>query len=300
VRHSTFRQLEVFEAIARLGSFSRAAEELFLTQPTVSMQIKKLSETVGLPLVEQIGKKIFLTEAGRELEKTCREIFTQLDHYEMKIANIKGLKQGTLKLAVVTTAEYFAPRLLGSFSRQYPGIDLSLKVLNRERVLDRLADNLDDLYVLGQPPEELDVVAEPFLENPLVVIAPADHPLAGKKNIPLARLAELNFLLREPGSGTRAAIERLFFEHRQKLKVIMELGSNEAIKQAIAGGLGISVLSRHTLEGSQGRLAILDVEAFPIVRHWYVVYPGGKELSVIAREFLEYLKRVQKSPEGAR
>jgi DNA-binding transcriptional LysR family regulator len=218
----------------------------------------------------------------------------------MKIANIKGLKQGTLKLAVVTTAEYFAPRLLGSFSRQYPGIDLSLKVLNRERVLDRLADNLDDLYVLGQPPEELDVVAEPFLENPLVVIAPADHPLAGKKNIPLARLAELNFLLREPGSGTRAAIERLFSEHRQKLKVIMELGSNEAIKQAIAGGLGISVLSRHTLEGSQGRLAILDVEAFPIVRHWYVVYPGGKELSVIAREFLEYLKRVQKSPEGAR
>jgi DNA-binding transcriptional LysR family regulator len=296
VRHSTFRQLEVFEAIARLGSFSRAAEELFLTQPTVSMQIKKLTDTVGTPLFEQVGKKIFLTDAGRELQKTCREIFKQLANYEMKIADLKGLKRGTLKLAVVTTAEYFAPWLLGSFSQRYPGIDLSLKVSNRERVLERLADNLDDLYILGQPPEGLDVVAEPFLENPLVVIAPINHPLAKKKNIPLARVAELSFLLREPGSGTRAATERLFTEHGHRLTVVMELGSNEAIKQAIAAGLGVSALSRHAIamDSSRDRLAILDVEGFPITRHWYVAYPRGKELSIVAKEFLDYLRQTPK------
>jgi DNA-binding transcriptional LysR family regulator len=296
MRHSTLRQLEVFEAIARLGSFTRAAEELFLTQPTVSMQIKKLADDVGLPLFEQVGKKIYLTDAGRELHKTCREIFKHFSHFEMAVADFKGLKQGTLKLAVVTTAKYFAPRLLGPFCQQYPGIQVSLKVSNRERVLERLADNQDDLYILGQPPEELDAVAEAFLDNPLVVLAPAGHALAGKKNIPLARLAEEPFLLREPGSGTRAAMERLFAGRELKIKVRMELGSNEAIKQAIVGGLGVSVLSRHTLalDAPMGQLTILDVEGFPIERHWYVAYPAGKQLSIVARTFLEYLKQAPK------
>ncbi len=206
MRHSTLRQLEVFEAIARLGSFTRAAEELYLTQPTVSMQIKKLADAVGLPLFEHVGKKVFLTDARRELHKTCREIFKHFSHFEMAVADLKGLKQGTLRLAVVTTAKYFAPRLLGPFCQQYPGIEVSLKVSNRERILERLEDNQDDLYILGQPPEEIDAVAEPFLDNPLVVLAPASHPLTGKKRIPLARLAEEPFLLREPGSGTRKAI----------------------------------------------------------------------------------------------
>lgn len=292
MRHSTLRQLEVFEAIARLGSFTRAAEELFLTQPTVSMQIKKLSDAVGLPLFEQVGKKIFLTAAGRELQNTCREVFKHFAHFEMAVADMKGLKCGSLRLAVVTTAKYFAPRLLGPFCQRYPGIEVSLKVSNRERVLERLHDNEDDLYILGQPPEDVDAVADPFLENPLVVLAPADHPLAGKRRIPLARLAKEPFLLREPGSGTRAACERLFAEHRLKVNVRMVLGSNEAIKQAIVGGLGVSVLSRHTLalDAPLGQLAILDVEDFPIQRHWYVVYPRGKQLSVVARAFLEYLK----------
>lgn len=293
MRHSTLRQLEVFEAIARLGSFTRAAEELFLTQPTVSMQIKKLSDAVGLPLFEQVGKKIYLTDAGRELLKTSREIFESFARFEMLVSDMKGLKQGMLRLAVVTTAKYFAPRLLGPFCQQYPGIDVSLKVSNRERILERLADNQDDLCILGQPPEEFDAVAEPFLENPLVVLAPINHPLVGQKKISLRRLTEEPFLLREPGSGTRMAVERLFDEQGLSLRVRMELGSNEAIKQAIVGGLGISVLSRHTLalDAPLGQLAILDVEGFPIQRHWYVAYPAGKQLTVVARTFLDYLKQ---------
>jgi DNA-binding transcriptional LysR family regulator len=292
------RQLEVFEAIARLGSFTRAAEELFLTQPTVSMQIKKLSDAVGLPLFEQVGKKVFLTDAGHALHKTCREIFKHFSHFEMAVADLKGLKQGTLRLAVVTTAKYFAPRLLGPFCQQYPGIEVSLKVSNRERILERLAENQDDLYILGQPPEELDAVAEPFLDNLLVVLAPANHPLAGVKKIPLARLAEEPFLLREPGSGTRKALERLLADQGLTIKVRMELGSNEAIKQAIVGGLGVSVLSRQTLtlDAPLKQLAILDVEGFPIERQWYAAYPAGKQLSIVARAFLDYLKQAPNIP----
>lgn len=300
MRHSTMRQFEVFEAIARLGSFTRAAEELFLTQPTVSMQIKKLTDAIGLPLFEQVGKKIYLTDAGRELHQTCRGLFDHLSRFEMAIADMKGLKKGTLRLAVVTTAKYFAPRLLGPFCQQHPGIEVSLKVSNRERVLERLADNQDDLYILGQPPEELEAVAEPFLENPLVVLAPIDHPLAGEKKISLARLAEEPFLMREPGSGTRMAAERLFATHGLTMKVRMELGSNEAIKQAIVGGLGVSVLSQHTLalDAPMGQLSILNVEGFPIERYWYVASPIGKQLSVVARTFLDYLKQAPKHVEN--
>jgi DNA-binding transcriptional LysR family regulator len=211
----------------------------------------------------------------------------------MAVADMKGLKQGTIKLAVVTTAKYFTPKLFGPFCQQHAGIDIALKVSNRERILARMADNQDDLYILGQPPADIDAIAEPFLENPLVVMAPLDHPLAGKKRIPLAALADEPFLVREPGSGTRAALERLFAEKDFIPKVRMELGSNEVIKQAIVGGLGISVLSRHTLtlDPQTEQLAILDVEGFPIVRHWYVAYPRGKRLSVVAQAFLEHLKR---------
>jgi DNA-binding transcriptional LysR family regulator len=300
MRHSTLRQLEVFEAIARLGSFTRAAEELFLTQPTVSMQIKKLTDAVGMPLFEQVGKKVYLTDAGRALHTFTRELLDHFSRFEMTLADMKGLKQGTLRLAVVTTAKYFAPRLLGPFCQTYPGIDVSLKVSNRERVLERLADNEDHLYILGQPPEGLDVVAEPFLENPLVVLAPANHALAGQKKIPLRRLAEEPLLMREPGSGTRAATERLFAEHGLSMKIRMELGSNEAIKQAIVGGLGVSVLSQHTLalDAPMGQLTVLDVEGFPIARHWYVVYPAGRQLSIVARAFLDYLMQAPKLTAG--
>jgi len=292
MHHTTLRQLEVFEAIARHSSFTRAAEELYLTQPTASMQIKKLSEAVGLPLFEQVGKRIHLTDAGMALQATCKEIFAAMTNFEMLVSDMKGLKQGKLRLAVVTTAKYFAPRLLGQFCKQYPGIDISLKVSNRERLLERFSENQDDLYVLGQPPEGLDVIYEPFLDNPLVVLVPNDHPLVGKRNISLAQIANEPFIMREAGSGTRIAVERLFREHDLELRVRMELGSNEAIKQAIIGGLGISVLSRHTLalDAAMGQLTILDVKHFPIKRQWYAAYPAGKQPTIVAQTFLEYLR----------
>ncbi|MBI4785085.1 MAG: LysR family transcriptional regulator [Oscillatoriophycideae cyanobacterium NC_groundwater_1537_Pr4_S-0.65um_50_18] len=289
--HATLHQLKVFEATARHGSFTRAAEELFLTQPTVSMQVKQLTKAIGLPLFEQVGKKLFLTDAGRELFATCQEIFQRLEQLEMSVANLKGMKQGKLRLAVITTTKYFMPRLLGPFCQQYPGIDVSLTVTNHEQVVERLAANQDDLYVMSQLPENWDIKAHPFLDNPLVVVAPYNHPLAGKKKIPLERLAEEIFIMREPGSGTRRALQNLLDDHNLAVKVRLELGSNEAIKQAISGGLGLSALSRHTLvmDGSTNELTILDVEHFPIQREWYVVYLAGKQLSVVASTFLEYL-----------
>ena len=296
MKHATLRQLKVFESVARNLSFTRAAEELHLAQPTVSIQIKQLSTIAGLPLLEQIGKRLFLTEAGRELLKVCQGIFEGLSRFEMQVSDMQGVKAGKLSLAVITTAKYFVPRLLGPFCKRYPGIDVSLKVHNRERVLQSMTDNEDDLYVLGQPPEHLEVVLEPFLENPLVVLAARDHPLAGKKKISLSRLAEEPFLMREPGSGTRLATERFFGERGLKLKVRMELGSNEATKQAVAGGLGIAVLSAHTLalERSSDELAFLDVVGFPIRRHWYVAYPKDKQPTVVALAFLDFLREESK------
>ena len=298
MRHSTtLRQLELFEAIARLGSFTRASEELFLTQPTVSMQIKKLTDTVGMPLFEQVGKKIYLTEVGQELLQASKGISEHLANFEMIAANMKGLKKGKLRLAVVTTAKYFAPRLLGSFCQIYPGVEVSLIVTNRERLLERVANNLDDLYILGQPPDDANVVAEAFLENSLVVIAPADHPLAKVRNIPPAKLANEPFLLREVGSGTRMAVERLFENLGIKINMRMELGSNEAIKQSVIGGLGISVLSRHTLELDlpSKQFVMLDVQGFPIKRHWYFAYPAGKQLSLIASTFVDHLRHASET-----
>jgi LysR family transcriptional regulator, low CO2-responsive transcriptional regulator len=292
MRHTTFRQMEIFSAIARVKSFTRAAEELHLTQPTVSMQMKKLEDAVGLPLVEQIGKRIFLTDAGHALHSTCGEIFDSLDRFEMLAAEMKGMKKGHLRVAVVTTAQYFAPRLLGPFCQKYPGVEVALKVTNRERVLERIADNLDDLYIMGQPPKGVELNSEPFLSNPLVPLAAHDHPLAGKRRISLKRFIEEPFILREPGSGTRIALERLLSMRKLKPRIRMELGSNEAIKQAVAGGLGVSVLSKHTLalEGQTSELVILDVEGFPISRQWHVAYAKDKRLSVIALTFLEYLR----------
>ena len=291
IRHTTLRQLQVFEAIVRLGSFTRAAEELFLSQPTVSMQIKKLADVLGLPLFEHVGRAVEPTEAGQALYKSSREMFETLANLEMTVADLKGLRVGRLRLGVVTTAKYLAPELLGEFSRSYPGIDFALKVTNRERVIERMHRNEDDLYIMGQAPtDELEVEAFPVAPNPLVVMAPRDHPLVGKKNIPLSEIIEQPFIMREPGSGIRDATLRLFARQDLRPQVSMELGSNEAIKCAVVGGLGLAVLSLHilSLDGTDGPVAILDVEQFPIHRQWYIVHPKGKELSLVARTFLEF------------
>lgn len=296
---ATLHQLKVFETVARHGSFTRAAEELFITQPTVSSQVKQLTKAVGLPLFEQIGKSLYLTEAGKELLTTCRDIFERLDNFEMKIADFKGTKQGKLKLAVITTAKYFVPRLLGSFCQHYPGIDVALKVTNHQEIQKRMAENEDDLYIISNPPEGIELHSQSFLDNPLVVVANKNHPLAKSKNIPIQKLNGEAFIMREQGSGTRAAVQSLFAKHKIAVKVKLELGSNEAIKQAILGGLGISVLSEHCLvsEGKRGELVVLDVKNFPIARRWYVSHIAGKQLSVIAQTFLDYL--LEESPKIA-
>ena len=286
---ATLHQLKVFEATARNSSFTKAAEELFITQPTVSTQVKQLTKAVGLPLFEQIGKRLHLTEAGGALLATCQEIFERLDNFEMTVADLKGTRQGRLKLGVITTAKYFTPRLLGSFCQQYPGIDIALEVTNHQKLEERMLNNEDDLYIVSQPTEDIDLCWEPFAENPIVVIARKDHPLAGIPNIPITRLNDEPFIMRETGSGTRQAVQRLFTEHQVSVRTRLELGSNEAIKQAIAGGLGISALSKHTLISDAGELTILDIQEFPIPRHWYVSYLAGKQLSIIAEAFREYL-----------
>lgn len=293
---ATLHQLAVFEATARHGSFTRAAEELLITQPTVSSQIKQLSKAVGLPLFEQIGKRLYLTDAGTELLATCHDIFERLDNFEMKVADLKGTKQGRLRIAAITTAKYFVPRLLGPFCQRYPGIDVSLKVTNHQQMTSRMLDNEDDLYILSQPSEEVDLYTEPFLDNPLVVLAPHNHPLAHQKNIPIEKLDGEAFIMREQGSGTRTAVQKLFAKHKISVKVKLELGSNEAIKQAIAGGLGISVLSEHTLVSAENNreIVVLDVQHFPIKRRWYVAYLSNKQLSVIAQTFIEYLLQESK------
>lgn len=290
--HFTFRQLRAFETVARCASFTRAAEELHVAQPTVSVLVKQLADAVGLPLFEQVGRKIFLTEAGRQLYATCAHIFATWAQFEMTLADLKGMKQGRLRLAVVTTAKYFVPRLLGPFLRRYPGIDVALDVANRDSVLARLVANEDDLYIMGVPPQGLEVEVHPFLANPLVVLAPIDHPLVREKRIAFSRLQKEPLILRERGSGTRSVVERYFADHGAEVHPRMELGSNEAIKQAVAGGLGVAVMSLHALtQGmTHAQLAILDVEGFPIERSWFVVFPRGKQLSVVAQTFFEYLE----------
>ncbi|TPW13453.1 MAG: cmpRH, partial [Halothiobacillaceae bacterium] len=293
IRHTTFRQMQIFEAIVRLGSFTRAAEELFLTQPTVSTQLKKLTDVLEMPLLDQSGRQIKPTEAGEALYRAIRQIFDSLASLDSSIASLKGLQRGRLRLGVITTAKYFAPEILGDFSRHYPGIDITLKVTNRDRIFERIHNNEDDLYILGQPPDsELSLKAYSFAPNPLVVMAGPDHPLCKESNITLERLAQEPFISREVGSGIRDTTMRLFAAHGLRPNVRMELGSNEAIKHAVVGGLGVTVLSLHTLvlEGAKGPVELLDVEGFPIERKWYLAHSEDKELSPIAQAFLEFAR----------
>jgi DNA-binding transcriptional LysR family regulator len=291
IRHTTLRQLQLLEAIVRLGSFTRAAEELFLTQPTVSMQIKKLSDAIGTPLFQQIGRRVEPTDAGREVYAACRNVMDALSDLDVKLADLKGLKRGRLRLGVVTTAKYVAPELLGAFCERYPGIDVTLKVTNRDRIMERIAANDDDLYVVGQLADinnEVEII--PFAPNPLVLVARTDHPLATERGIPIDRLADEDFILREPGSGIRDAILKRLAAGGVTPRVRMQLGSNEAIKHAIVGGLGISALSLHSLvlESGGGKLALLDVQGFPIERRWNLVYSRHRELSLVAKTFLNF------------
>lgn len=297
-RHGTLPQFAVFEATARLQSFTRAAEELHLAQPTVSIQIKKLTATIGVPLFEQIGKQVFLTESGRHLYQYCQQMFGEMAALEDTMADLRELRAGCLRLAAGTMANYYAPRMVAGFLQQFPGLDATLAIHNRGALIERLASNDDDLYLFAHPPEDRDIVRQSILANPLVVMARADHPLARQRNIPLERLAREPFLMREAGSGTRRAVEAAFAKQRLAPDVRMELASNEAIQQSILAGLGVSVLPRDTfgVDVGQPQLATLDVTGFPLERHWWFVYPVGRRLSPVAAAFMNFVRERVRMP----
>lgn len=291
MRRLTLRQFRVFEAVARNLSFSRAAEELHLSQPAVSMQIKGIETILGLPLTEQLGKKIFLTEAGREVLHASRAITARLDDLQANLAQLQGIDSGRLNLAVTSTVNAVATGILVRFRGRYPGVAIHLGVSNRESVLEQLAANRIDIAIMGQVPDGLELEATGFMDNPLVAVAPPDHPLAQKKKVSLRELATESFLVREAGSGTRAAMTRFFAEKGLELASSMEMSSNEAIKQAVQAGLGLAILSLQTLEMELAlkRLAVLEVEGFPIMRHWYVVHRTDKRLSPAAQAFKQFV-----------
>ena len=291
LRHATLHQLRIFLAVADHLSFARAAEALHLSPPTLSLQVKQLSETVGEALFEQLGKKIHLTAAGRTLAEACRDIEGRMERLSQDLAALQGVERGSLRLSILTTVKYTVPKLLGGFCAAHPGIDVAMQVGNREMLVQRLNANEDDLCIMGQPPANMDLVSEFFMDNPLVVIAPPDHPLAGKRRIAPQRLAREPFIQREAGSGTRLTSERFFAEQGITLQSRLEVGSHEAIKQTVAGGLGIAVVSATTVvsELALGELVQLDVKGFPLLRQWYVVYPRGKRLSAAALAFKDWL-----------
>ncbi len=289
--HLTLKQLRILDAIATHGSYTKAAEAMHMTQPAVSMQIKQLEEQTGLPLFERLGKKVRITEAGRELLQHARAIQQQLAEARQAIEELRGLKRGSLHLTMASTANYFTPRLLAAFTHRYPEVRITLDVANREGLLRALDEGVSDLVIMGQPPAGLPVVAERFLDNPLVIIAPPDHPLAASRSIPLARVASETFIIREQGSGTRAAVERFLARYNLERPRTIEMNSSEAIKQAVQAGLGLGVVSEHTLEMelALGRLAILDVQHFPIMRHWYLVHRQEKRLGPMAEAFRTFV-----------
>jgi DNA-binding transcriptional LysR family regulator len=287
----TFRQLRLFLALADTGSVSAAARVMHVTQPTASMQLREIGESVGLPLYEVIARKVFLTDAGWQLARTARNIVDEWESFGQTVNAMQGLTRGRLRVAVVSTAKYFVPRLLGSFCESHPGIDISLEVLNRDGVVQRLRDNRDDLYVMSMPPQDVDLEDQTFLANPLVMIAPSGHPLASRQRLALKLLSAERFILREKGSGTRLATDRFFDAQGFAPANKLELGSNEAIKEAVAGHLGVAVISLHAIKPGdlEHDLVLLPVTGMPIRSQWHLVYPRAKQLSPIARVFRTHL-----------
>lgn len=289
--HFTFRQLQLLVALAQTGSVTGAARRCHVTQPTVSMQLKDLAAAVGLPLYEQVGRRLQLTAAGEAVVRTAQSMMDEWESLEQRIAAMKGVEQGRLRVSVASTAKYFVPRMLGRFCEDHPSIDITLQVLNRDGVVARLRENLDDLYVLSRPPRDIAHRSEVLLRNPLVVVAPLAHPLAGTAGVRWQRLRSEPFILREAGSGTRLSVDEHFGQLGLSPRVRLELGSNEAIKQAVSAGMGLAVLSRHALaaDPAQEGLAVLDVRRFPVPSAWSVLWPAGKQLSPVAAEFVRHL-----------
>ena len=287
----TFRQLRLFLALAQTESVTKAARMMHVTQPTASMQLKEITENVGLPLFEVISKKVHLTQLGVELAKTAREMTAQWEAFEQHVTQTRGLTKGNLRVAVVSTSKYFIPRLLGSFCSKYPEVDISLEILNRDGVIKRLEDNSDDLYVMSKPPVHIDLEDHILMPNPLCMIAYKGHPLANKKNLRLQDLKEERFILRELGSGTRMSTDLHFKQKKFTPNLLLELGSNEAIKKAVASRLGVAVMSIHALDqfDYDNEISVLKLQDFPINSQWHLVHLKGKALTPIAKAFYEHV-----------
>ena len=294
----TFRQLRLFLALAETGSVSAAAKLMHVTQPTASMQLKEVAQSVGLPLYELIGRRVQLTDVGHELAATARSIAQAWESFEQTVDSVQGLTRGRLRVAVVSTAKYFMPRWIGSFCRRHPDIDLSLEVLNRDGVLQRLREGRDDFCIMSMPPQDVPLVDEVFMPNPIVVIAASTDPLTKQKNVPLSEVLQRRFILREAGSGTRMAADRYFKKQRVQPTVRLELGSNEAVKEAVAGGLGVGVISLHALYGHQKErgVSVVDVQGFPLASAWHLVHPRAKKLSPVAQAFKRHLLAQPRTP----
>jgi len=291
MRRLTLKQLRIFEAVATEQGYTQAAKKLHLTQPAVSIQIKHMEERIGLPLFEKKDKHVRLTDAGRELWQCTQEIHQKLEDAALAIGEMKGLKRGHLHLTIASTANYFAPQLLATFCARYPDIQITLDVVNRARLLRALEENTTDIVIMGRPPANMPVDFEVFMENPLVAIAPPNHPWRDRAKIPLSEIAMEPFIVREQGSGTRAAVERFLARHDLERPTGMEMSSSEAIKQAVRAGLGLGVVSLHTLEMELAlkRLCVLDVKGFPIMRHWHIVYRKDKRFSAISQTFRDFI-----------
>ncbi|REL27668.1 LysR family transcriptional regulator [Thalassotalea euphylliae] len=287
----TFRQLEILLAVHQGGSIKAASERLFLTQPTVSMQLKKLSEAIGLPLYHQVGRKLKFTDAGLVTVKTAQQILQSCEALDMQLSDLRGLKSGTLRLASATTAKYFIPHLLGPFCERYPGIDIQFTVANRQQVIERLEQGLDDFYVFSYVPQGLDLETIEFMSNDLVAIAEQNHPLAQQKKISLDTFCQHDFLIRESGSGTRYATESFFEAQAVSPKIKMTIASNEAIIHSVLSRLGVSILSAHTLAfGEIYNVKVLNVEGLPIQSKWSFSWTKSDHLSPIAKVFLNYVE----------
>ncbi len=291
LHHTSLRRLRVFESVARLGSFSRAAAELHLTQPAVSLQVQQLETEIGMPLLEHMGRRLDVTPAGREIVACARDLLERLRLAAESLEALRGTGAGELTISTVSTAKYHVPKLLAEFRRAYPAVRVRLSVSNREAVVRDLTENTVDLAVMGTPPRGLDTVAVAFARHPIAIVAGPDHPLARRRRVPLERLAQESFIIRERGSGTRNAMERFFGRQRFAPRETIEMSSNETIKQAVMAGMGVSFISMHTvgLEVTTGRLAVLKVAGTPVMRDWYVIHRERKRLSPVAQAFKSFL-----------
>lgn len=300
----TLRQLQVFGAVCESRSYSRAAEEMALTQPAVSLQIRQLEELVGQPLFEYVGKKLYLTEAAEALKRASSDIFARLDSLDMQLTDLQGSLQGQLNLAVESSAKYFVPHLFAAFRRQHPDVSLQLSVVNRAQVIKRLSDNRDDLVIMSLMPSEVALEFLPFLNNPIIAVAPPEHPLCQASRLSLQDLAAYPLLVREPGSGTRKACEEYFQQKRAHFAQTVQIASLDALREAVIAGLGVALLPRHavTLELAHGLLRELPVDELPLYRSWCVAHARGKRLSPVAQAFFAFIRdqRAQVSALAAR